>query len=286
MYRAVESVLLQSYPNIEIILVDNGSTDDTFRIMLSMQRKYPDKIRIFKELKKGAPSARNKGLREAAGEWVQFLDADDELLPYKIQGQIDFLGSEENIGIIIGNYVAVDLTSRKKETKKAVKDKWVGLMDSRLGITSANLFRKSALLAVEGWNETLKSSQEYELMFRILQAGFNVLYDDSISTLVYKQKNSISKSSDNRRFLDILNTRIELRRKAKNYLTQRNLYTRKIHRAYSKYVFRNLWLNKYKFKEYFEKNIKKEYLSVPLFYRYNRIIRTTLSYILKRNPEK
>ena len=76
--RAIESILKQSYTNYEIILVNNNSTDNTYNILQEYAKKKAGLVNVFNEYKKGAPAARNKGLSEAKGEWIQFLDADDE----------------------------------------------------------------------------------------------------------------------------------------------------------------------------------------------------------------
>ena len=75
--RAIESVLHQKYTDWELILVNNNSKDNTQKVLDDYQKKYPDKIRTFVEMKKGGGAARNKGLSEAKGEWIEFLDADD-----------------------------------------------------------------------------------------------------------------------------------------------------------------------------------------------------------------
>src|SRR4051794_32661932 len=86
--RAIESVLKQSFTDYELILVDNNSTDSTLSIMYDYAKKYPAIISVYIEYKKGASAARNKGLYHAKGEWLQFLDSDDELLPDKLTYQI------------------------------------------------------------------------------------------------------------------------------------------------------------------------------------------------------
>src|SRR5258706_12439179 len=86
--RAIESVLKQTYINYEIIVVDNNSLDNTINSIHDHIKRYPNLIRILHEYKKGAPAARNKGLYEAKGDWVRFLDSDDELLPTKLEHQM------------------------------------------------------------------------------------------------------------------------------------------------------------------------------------------------------
>jgi glycosyltransferase involved in cell wall biosynthesis len=85
--RAIESVLAQTYHNYELIVIDDGSTDNTSRII----KKYKKKIRYFSQLHSGVSSARNLGLEKSEGAWVAFLDSDDYWLPQKLARQMQCL---------------------------------------------------------------------------------------------------------------------------------------------------------------------------------------------------
>jgi len=91
--RAIKSVLAQTYENYELIVVDDGSTDNTSRIL----SKYGDKIRYFSKLHGGVSSSRNFGLEKSEGTWVAFLDSDDYWLPQKLEKQIRFLQEHPDI---------------------------------------------------------------------------------------------------------------------------------------------------------------------------------------------
>ena len=86
--RAVDSVLAQSYTNYEIIVVDDGSTDNTAEIVKS----FGQKVNYIHQQNAGDAQARNKGIAAAKGDWIAFLDADDQWLPEKLRKQIDVLG--------------------------------------------------------------------------------------------------------------------------------------------------------------------------------------------------
>ncbi|MCK9485051.1 MAG: glycosyltransferase [Candidatus Marinimicrobia bacterium] len=85
--RAIESVLNQTYRNFELIVIDDGSTDDTSRII----RKHKKRIRYYSQLHSGVSSARNLGLEKSEGTWVAFLDSDDYWLPQKLARQMECL---------------------------------------------------------------------------------------------------------------------------------------------------------------------------------------------------
>jgi glycosyltransferase involved in cell wall biosynthesis len=77
---AIDSVLAQTYPSIEVIVVDDGSTDDTPEVMLH----YAERVRYIRQENRGVPAARNTGIRAATGDFINFLDSDDFFLPTKI----------------------------------------------------------------------------------------------------------------------------------------------------------------------------------------------------------
>ena len=85
--QAIESILNQSYKDIEVIVVNDGSTDHPDKIL----RKYQNKIKVITQKNKGLASARNAGINEANGEYLQFLDADDFLHKDKLKLQLDFM---------------------------------------------------------------------------------------------------------------------------------------------------------------------------------------------------
>ena len=94
--RAIESVLQQTYENIEIIVVDDGSTDNTKAAL----KPYFDHITYLTSNHKGTANARNIGMKAADGEYIAFLDSDDTYLSYKLSLQIDFMTRHSSIGMV------------------------------------------------------------------------------------------------------------------------------------------------------------------------------------------
>ena len=85
--NAIDSVLTQTYQNIELIIIDDGSSDKTIEYL---NKKYP-RIKIFKQSNKGVSAARNKGIELSSIDWIAFLDSDDRWHPKKIENQINYL---------------------------------------------------------------------------------------------------------------------------------------------------------------------------------------------------
>ena len=96
--EAVDSALAQTYPNIEIIVVDDGSTDNTKELL----QPYADagKIHYVYQANKGLAGARNTGIRMAKGEYIAFLDDDDEWLPAKLDRQVAFLDADHSVSMV------------------------------------------------------------------------------------------------------------------------------------------------------------------------------------------
>jgi len=98
--RAIRSVQGQTYPAHEIIVVDDGSTDETEAVV----SVFGEVVRYIRQSNAGAASARNKGIHGAEGEWIAFLDADDEWLPTKLQRQVELLERHPELAWVYANF--------------------------------------------------------------------------------------------------------------------------------------------------------------------------------------
>lgn len=284
--RAIESVLKQTYTDYEIILVNNNSSDNTLKILNDYLKENPGVIKVFNEYKKGAPAARNKGLDEAKGEWIQFLDADDELMPEKLEKHIA-IANNSKADIIVGNCYLYKPGKKRTHIKARdieTKDVWKGLILSQLGITSANLWRRRAVLAAGGWNEIKSSSQEYDLLFRMLQNNANVDFLLSPLATVYWKENSISRDRSKR--AEVLDNNIKLRLEIKEYLRAKGILTKQLNYIIDTYIYSYLYTatglyplipKKGILPEYLKKTLKESNLELPLGYifkfHFNRIVK-------------
>ncbi|MFC2061440.1 glycosyltransferase family 2 protein [Elusimicrobiota bacterium] len=98
--ETIDSVLNQKYQDFEIIIVDDGSTDNTRTIIEEYIRKNPDKIRYYYQKKKGGPAARNIGIKKARGKYIANLDSDDISLPDRLEKEIVVLNKHPEIGLV------------------------------------------------------------------------------------------------------------------------------------------------------------------------------------------
>jgi glycosyltransferase involved in cell wall biosynthesis len=108
--RALDSVIAQTHKPDEIIVIDDGSTDNTSDII----RKYEPSVKLIQQQNTGASVARNAGIEAASSEWIAFLDADDEWLPEKLQFQREHLKRNPNLQWTTANFIRSDSANQQK----------------------------------------------------------------------------------------------------------------------------------------------------------------------------
>ncbi|WP_407185022.1 glycosyltransferase [Bradyrhizobium centrosematis] len=184
--QAIDSALAQTWPNVEVIVVDDGSTDGSFEIIQS----YGDRIRCERGPNRGGNQTRNRLLELAQGEWVQYLDADDYLLPDKIENQAKFIQTLADVDVLIGpaiwEYYSSDGARREVMEIPEPLDYWSLLASWKLPQTGAPLWRKAAILDVGGWDPKQPCCQEHELYLRLLMGGKRFAFSAK-SGAVYRQ---------------------------------------------------------------------------------------------------
>lgn len=168
--EAVDSALAQTYANCEVIVVNDGSTDNgaTRNIALS----YADRIRYFEQENGGVSSALNRGIRAMEGEYFSWLSHDDMYYPDKIQVQLDFLRHNDDKEIILySDYEYVDSNGRSigfKRNKQVDSSRFRYELLLNCDINGcALLVPKSAFKKAGLFNETLRTTQDYDMWFRL-----------------------------------------------------------------------------------------------------------------------
>lgn len=122
--EAVQSALAQSYKRLEVIVINDGSTDETDVAL----RDYGHRITYLEQSNSGPAAARNRGIRSSSGELVAFLDADDLWLPTKIRKQVDFICANQEYGIVTTD---VETFSAKQVTNPTLH-KWYPIRNGRI----------------------------------------------------------------------------------------------------------------------------------------------------------
>lgn len=108
--RAIESALQQDYPAelLDVVVVDDGSTDDTAAVVRELIVKHPGRIRLVQQANAGATAAINRAMAEATGDLLALLDADDVWLPHKTRRQVELLQARPSLGLVFSDMVVVD----------------------------------------------------------------------------------------------------------------------------------------------------------------------------------
>lgn len=209
--ECVHSAFAQTHQNIEVICVDNNSIELTWKKLEHLKQQYPQLI-IDKELNPGAPAARNKGLQLSKGHWLQFLDADDLLMPAKIKHQVSLINEHnQDIPFIAATCLKRDLEGNEQKTSLNKEHPFKSLFATQLGITSSNLWNRQYIEKINGWDESLKSSQEADLMFRLLKEKNEVIYDDEPLTIVRERtEGQISQGDGKKKWERYIDKRVEI----------------------------------------------------------------------------
>lgn len=168
--KAIESVLSQTYKDFELIVLDNSSSDDTKEVV----RRFGDpRIVYVRHAPLGISQARNLGVEKARGEFVGFLDDDDEWLPEKLSLQVALLErSSPKIGLVYGGFLRIRPTGEIYDsfTPNLRGSVLVGYLCGRnplTGSASNPLMRKDAIRAVGGYSNKIKTSEDWEFYLRL-----------------------------------------------------------------------------------------------------------------------
>jgi glycosyltransferase involved in cell wall biosynthesis len=208
--ECLESVVLQGDTVHHTYVVDNNSSDDTVNQVLKWHAANPSlPLTLLSEEKPGATAARNLPLARVETKWIQFLDADDLLMADKIVHQTTSF-PEADVICAASEYLAIDGSKHEKFPEAKIP---LALMKGLAGNTCANLFRTSAIKLVDGWDESLESSQETDLMFRLWQAGVTFTQDIQIKTTIRERRNGqISQHQPRKKWLRYTSLRQQMLR--------------------------------------------------------------------------
>lgn len=220
------SVATQMHQNLEVICVNDGSTDLTVEKIEAFMASSDMSLTLIHQENQGAPAARNAGLKKASGEYIQFLDGDDLLKPDKITHQLALADANHFPDLIVGSYIKQDENglnySQREYLPSNISDPWLMVMQSDFGNTCANLFKATLFRTGLAWDTALASSQEYDLMFRILQQSKSIIFDQQLNTVInIRSGGSISQrnlAANSERYL-------ELRIRIVNHLKENKIQT-------------------------------------------------------------
>lgn len=178
--EAVESVLAQTYRPIEILIVDDGSTDETPEVAEAMAAAHPEIIRTFRQENGGPGRAREIGRKQATGAFVQHLDSDDLLLPEKFARQVAALKADPGCSVAYGmtrfyRHDDQPVDQPWKRTGEAVETMFPSFLNERWWDTSTPLYRRSVIERAGPWLTT-RNEEDWEYDCRIASQGVRLAF--------------------------------------------------------------------------------------------------------------
>jgi len=168
---AIDSVLAQTYPDVEIIVVDDGSTDDTTTAMA----QYAGRVVYLKQINQDVAAARNTGIRAATGAYLTFLDDDDLMLPTKIERQVQLLAAHPDAGLVHCRFYHVDSDGNVIDKIGVLPEGQVlrPLLCRNFVWMGAPLVRRQCLDQVGLFDEQIPATcADWDMWLRIAQAGY------------------------------------------------------------------------------------------------------------------
>lgn len=172
--RAIDSVLEQTYDNIEIIVVDDNNSNSEHRMhterVLGTYLENGQIIYLKHEKNAGGSVARNTGIKASNGEYVALLDDDDEWFPEKLEKQIAYFEAlDDNVGVVYCSYILEEYNGDKiiKRTEKGDLTKELLMLQFDPGASSTLVFKKSALEEIHYFDENFERHQDLEVLIRL-----------------------------------------------------------------------------------------------------------------------
>jgi glycosyltransferase involved in cell wall biosynthesis len=178
--EAVDSVQKQTLADFEIIVIDDGSVDETPTVVASLAD-----VRPIRQAHQGLPAARNAGWRASRGHYLVFLDADDRLLPHALQAGLDHMVAHPTAAFVSGHYVMIDGEGRPRPTQErpcVTSDHYGALLRSNyIGMHATVVYRRDALDRIGGFDPTLRACEDYDLYLRLARRAPTVCHPEIVA---------------------------------------------------------------------------------------------------------
>lgn len=181
--QAIESALSQTHPDTEVVVVDDGSTDES----ASIAESYGDRVVLVRQTNRGLSAARNAGVVASSGEYLTLLDADDLLLPQCVARRVEMLRHNPELGLVAGYYLEIDAEGQPRDRlpelrrtgslapfRQAVRRNW--------GPPVGWTFRREAFERCGGFDPLLRSCEDWDFVIRVA-TSYAIGYDPEPHTL-------------------------------------------------------------------------------------------------------
>ena len=208
--EAVDSALGQTHPDCEVVVVDDGSSDGTQEWLTET---YGERIRYFSQTNQGLAAARNKGLAEAQGEYVQFLDADDYISSTKIETLVSYLETHPEVDVAFSHCMLFYDGAPQEQydwyrtDHYQDEDIFVAMLREGFILIHMPVTRTNSLTGVGGFDESLGAGTDWEMWLRLAWHGSKFIYVPGPALCYYRVRSksmshSLANSHDNMRVID------------------------------------------------------------------------------------
>ena len=179
---AIASVRAQTWPHVDLVVVDDGSTDGTDRLLSEMAAADPTLRYVRNAVARGGADARNQGIEAATGPWVAFLDDDDTWLPGKLEAQLGALRAvPAAVAASCAYFYSAPLRPERVVRVRTGATLQDMLSTNSLGGASVCLARTETLRAIGGFDGGQRSGQDWDLWLRLFQQGPIVCCDEPLA---------------------------------------------------------------------------------------------------------
>ena len=184
--ETIESVQQQTYSNIEIIIIDDGSIDNTNLVIKKLQKKHSN-IQYFYQENSGPASARNNGIRQSNGKYIAFLDSDDVWLPHKLTTQLEFMDAN-NCHLSITNMSVVDeklnkLYNQKKILPEGKKAIIAAFFENKIAMNTPTILVEKDVLLEKNifFDEELRNREDHFFLMNFADKSKICLLDECLA---------------------------------------------------------------------------------------------------------
>lgn len=190
--EAVESALNQTYPSVEVVVVDDGSTDDS----VARLADYRDRIVLVQQVNRGLSAARNAGVDACTGEFVTLLDADDVLLPDCLAKRVEIMRASAEMGLVAGWFREIDADGTAIERVPELRKVWTEApfrqaVRRNWGPPVGWTFRRDAYYRIGGFDPLLRSCEDWDFVIR-MASRYQIGYDETVQVLYRKSSGQMS----------------------------------------------------------------------------------------------
>lgn len=195
---AVSSVIDQTYKNIEIIIVDDCSNDNTAQVVKTFSSNMYNNIRYIRHAKNRGPSAtRNTGIDRAKGEYIAFLDADDRWYPKKLEFQLKEFSKNHSLGLVSTGFSLIDVNKNIEReyfvnTFETQQELMHNLLIKNVVCTSSVLAKKICFEKVGNFDESLQACEDWDMWLRIAPY-FEIGFVEEPLLVIYEHQENVSR---------------------------------------------------------------------------------------------